>query len=212
MIQLPTLFLFVVFELTQGCLRSPPGGGGGIHGTITPKTTTSTSTTTTMMIPRDPRKLPEIFVGNSVENNMIVFGEEEPLMKMPCEGGTRLVFSERSESDWKRITADRRYALRLLCPGKSACVCVSPDECYRPSVNGMEQAFVPFCKQETCAVYMSLSAGEDGWMEPAGRKGTAFSSLWEFYGEKGEYDKPLPGDYKTITSIGCGRCPVATKC
>uniref|UniRef100_A0A1I7ZHW4 VWFA domain-containing protein n=1 Tax=Steinernema glaseri TaxID=37863 RepID=A0A1I7ZHW4_9BILA len=126
-----------------------------------------------------------------------------------CNEGTKHYFPKGTDPTIFNATT-RQLALNLKCPGATACICVSLEECYRPSEE-TRMDLVSFCEKESCAIYMVFyEETRTEMMVPVeGSNGTAFSYASQL-DELTYRFKNLPGPYKKITAVGCGECPKVT--
>uniref|UniRef100_A0A1I7Z1D2 Thaumatin n=1 Tax=Steinernema glaseri TaxID=37863 RepID=A0A1I7Z1D2_9BILA len=185
--------------------RKPPALTSPSSPETTPNTTSSPTAAPTCF---GPPNNPGVFIMNNVGTDAEFLTNSTK--SCSCPDGTVHYFAGANETNPLFATG---YGLTLECSGKKACVCVSPDECYQPSVDSIYQSIFPFCEGGSCALYLLASEPNNaGSMVPTkGSTGKAFTiaSLFE---ADGETNKPLPGDYKKVTAIGCGECPKVMGC
>uniref|UniRef100_A0A1I7YNP6 Uncharacterized protein n=1 Tax=Steinernema glaseri TaxID=37863 RepID=A0A1I7YNP6_9BILA len=126
-----------------------------------------------------------------------------------CTNGKVYFFKKSTANDWEQLLKNEKFAFRFSCP--EACVCVTEEECYQPSKSYMRLYFTPFCEGDLCAIYMLFEGGRGNGIVPIGKNGTTIIVNSQLKpGSKSLM--ALPGNYKKITAVGCGGCPVERNC
>uniref|UniRef100_A0A1I7YHX5 Uncharacterized protein n=1 Tax=Steinernema glaseri TaxID=37863 RepID=A0A1I7YHX5_9BILA len=230
--------LFLFFQLGATCFRSSPGGGsagqfpdfivvvltlftdtsvkkpsspGPATNPPDPPTNPPDPPTTSAPVCERPPGQPGIFVADSVSGAKIDF-QSTPTKSCPCAGGTKHYFEE--------VIAKRAHkpltGFELKC-GTEACVCVSENECYRPSVDTIELRVHPFCEEDvdgSCAMYMVFIAEDDAdTMNPSeGSTGAAITYGSQKQPRSGTVDLFTSGRFKKAISAGCGECVKVAPC